>query len=228
MDIRDTERVRIWAQDFDSLLARGAVPQLSTIRLSNDHTSGQQLGKIAPVAAVADNDLALGQLVEHLSQSRIWAESVVLVLEDDAQNGPDHVDAHRSPAFVISPYTRRGAVDHTLYTTAGLLRTLELILDLPPMSQYDAAARPLFGCFQATPSPAPYQAKAARVPLDARNTAWNRSAERSSRFNLAREDATPDRDLTEVVWKAVKGEDAIVPAPRRGAFLRATPKRDDD
>ena len=228
MDIRDTERVRIWAQDFDSLLARGAVPQLSTIRLSNDHTSGQQLGKIAPVAAVADNDLALGQLVEHLSQSRIWAESVVLVLEDDAQNGPDHVDAHRSPAFVISPYTRRGTVDHTLYTTAGLLRTLELILDLPPMSQYDAAARPLFGCFQATPNPAPYQAKAARVPLDARNTAWNRSAERSSRFNLATEDATPDRDLTEVVWKAVKGEDAIVPAPRRGAFLRATPKRDDD
>jgi len=114
MNVRDTERVRIWAQDFDSLLARGAVPQLSTIRLSNDHTSGQQLGKIAPVAAVADNDLALGQLVEHLSQSRIWAESVVLVLEDDAQNRPDHVDAHRSPAFVISPYTRRGAVDHTL------------------------------------------------------------------------------------------------------------------
>ena len=228
MDIRDTERVRIWAQDFDSLIARGAVPQLSTIRLSNDHTSGQQLGKIAPVAAVADNDLALGQLVEHLSKSSIWAESVVLVLEDDAQNGPDHVDAHRSPAFVISPYTRRGTVDHTLYTTAGMLRTLELILDLPPMSQYDAAARPLFGCFQARPSLAPYQAKAARVPLDARNTVWNRSAERSSRFNLAREDATPDRDLTEVVWKAIRGEAATVPAPRRGAFLRATPKRDDD
>ena len=228
LDIRDTERVRIWAQDFDSLLARGAVPQLSTIRLSNDHTSGQQLGKISPIAAVADNDLALGQLVEHLSQSSIWKESVVFVLEDDAQNGPDHVDAHRSPAFVISPYTRRGAVDHTLYTTAGMLRTLELILDLPPMSQYDAAAQPLFRCFQAALTPAPYQAKAARVSLESRNTAWNRSAERSGKFNLDSEDAVPDRELTEVVWKAVKGENATVPAPRRGAFLRPCPKRDDD
>jgi YVTN family beta-propeller protein len=228
MDIKDVERVRIWAQDFDSLLARGAVPQFSTIRLSNDHTSGQRLGKISPIAAVADNDLALGQLVAHISASGIWKESVIFVLEDDAQNGPDHVDAHRSPAFVISPYTRRGTVNHTLYTTAGVLRTMELVLGLPPMSQYDAAARPLFGCFQATPTLAPYQVKAARVSLDTRNTAWNRSAERSSHFNLASEDATPDLDLTEVVWKAVRGEDAVVPAPRRGAFLRATPKRDDD
>ncbi|MGI4865096.1 MAG: bifunctional YncE family protein/alkaline phosphatase family protein [Janthinobacterium lividum] len=228
MDVTDVERTRVWAQDFDSLLARGAVPQFSTIRLSNDHTSGQRLGKISPIAAVADNDLALGQLVEHISRSAIWKESVIFVLEDDAQNGPDHVDAHRSPAFVISPYTRRGTVNHTLYTTAGVLRTMELVLGLPPMSQYDAAARPLFGCFQATPALAPYQAKAAQVSLDTRNTAWNRSAERSSHFNLASEDATPDLDLTEVVWKAVRGEDAVVPAPRRGAFLRATPKRDDD
>ncbi|RZL00053.1 MAG: hypothetical protein EOO62_24255, partial [Hymenobacter sp.] len=158
----------------------------------------------------------------------IWKESVIFVVEDDAQNGPDHVDAHRSPAFVISPYTRRGTVNHTLYTTAGVLRTLELVLGLPPMSQYDAAARPLFGCFQATPSLAPYQAKAAQVGLDTRNTAWNHSAERSSHFNLAKEDAAPDLDLTEVVWKAIKGENAVVPAPRRGAFLRAAPKHDDD
>ncbi len=228
LNVTDVERVRIWRQDFDSLLARGAVPQLSTIRLSNDHTSGQQLGKISPVSAVADNDLALGQLVEHISQSSIWQQSVIFVLEDDAQNGPDHVDAHRSPAFVISPYTRRATANHTLYTTAGVLRTMELILGLPPMSQYDAAALPLFGCFQAAPNAALYQAKAARVPLDTRNTAWNRSAERSAKFNLAREDAAPDLDLNEVVWKAVKGENAAVPAPRRGAFVRATPKRKDD
>jgi YVTN family beta-propeller protein len=228
MDVKDVDRIRIWAQDFDSLLTRGAVPQLSTIRISNDHTSGQKVGKISPTAAVADNDLALGQLVEHISHSAIWKESVIFVVEDDAQNGPDHVDAHRSPAFVISPYTRRGSVNHTLYTTAGVLRTLELVLGLPPMSQYDAAAKPLFGCFQATPTLTPYQAKAAQVGLDTRNTAWNRSAERSSHFNLAKEDATPDLDLTEVVWKAIKGEDAVVPAPRRGAFLRAAPKHDDD
>ncbi|MGI4820312.1 MAG: bifunctional YncE family protein/alkaline phosphatase family protein, partial [Janthinobacterium lividum] len=109
MDVTDVERVRIWRQDFDSLLAAGAVPQFNTIRISNDHTSGQRLGKVSPTSAVADNDLALGQLVEHISQSAIWKESVIFVLEDDAQNGPDHIDAHRSPALVISPYTRRGS-----------------------------------------------------------------------------------------------------------------------
>ncbi len=228
MDIRDTERVRIWAHDFDSLLARNAVPQLSTIRFGNDHTSGQRLGKITPAAAVADNDLALGQLVEHLSHSRIWPETLVLVLEDDAQNGPDHVDAHRSPAFAISPYTQPGTPDHTLYTTAGLLRTLELVLGLPPMSQYDAAARPLFANFHPTPSLAPYTARPARIALDTRNTAWNRSAERSAGFDLTREDAAPDRALTETVWKAIKGEASAVPPPRRGAFLQVLPARDDD
>jgi YVTN family beta-propeller protein len=228
MDVPDVERVRIWAQDFDSLLARNAVPQFSTIRLSNDHTSGQRLGKVSPVSAVADNDLALGQLVEHIAASSVWGESAIFVLEDDAQNGPDHIDAHRSPAFVISPYVRRNAVDHTLYTTAGLMRTMELLLGLPPMSQYDAAARPLFGLFQATPNLARYQAKANQVPLNIRNMAHNRSAERSAKFDFAHEDAVPDLDLNEVVWKAVKGEEATMPAPRRGAFLQLTPKRNDD
>jgi len=230
LDVKDVERVRLWKQDFDSLLARGAVPRFNTIRLSNDHTSGQRKGKISPTAAVADNDLALGQLVEYLSKSPIWQETAIFVLEDDAQNGPDHVDAHRSPAFVISPYTRKGTVNHTMYSTSGILRTMELILGLPPMSQYDAAARPLFGCFQASPDPAPYQAKAAQVNLEERNVAWNRSAERSAQFDLATEDAAPDRDLNEVIWKAVRGEQAVMPAPRRGAFLRLEPKRvkDDD
>lgn len=228
MDIKDVERVRIWKQDFDSLLALGAVPRFNTIRLSNDHTSGQRKGKFTPTAAVADNDLALGQLVEHLTKSGIWKESVIFVLEDDAQNGPDHVDAHRAPAFVVSPYTRRGAVDHTMYSTSGVLRTMELILGLPPMSQYDAAALPLYNCFQATPNLAPYQVKAAQVNLDARNTAWNKSAERSEHFDFTSEDAAPDLDLTEVVWKAIKGENAVVPAPRRGAFLKLEQKRRDD
>ncbi|UOQ68622.1 alkaline phosphatase family protein [Hymenobacter volaticus] len=228
MDIKDVERVRIWKQDFDSLLAKGAVPQFSTIRLSNDHTSGQRKGKYTPIAAVADNDLALGQLVEHLSKSAIWKETAIFVLEDDAQNGPDHVDAHRSPAFVISPYTRRNSVNHTLYSTSGILRTMELILGLPPMSQYDAAALPLSDCFTATPTLTPYQAKAARVNLDARNVAWNKSAEKSERFNLANEDAIPDLELNEVIWKAIKGENAVAPAPRRGAFLQLEQKRKDD
>jgi YVTN family beta-propeller protein len=228
MDVTDVERVRIWRQDFDSLLARGAVPRFSTIRLSNDHTSGQRRGKVTPTAAVADNDLALGQLVEHLSNSAIWAETAIFVLEDDAQNGPDHVDAHRSPAFVISPYTRRGAVNHTMYSTSGVLRTMELILGLPPMSQYDAAARPLYECFQAAPNPLPYQAKPAQVDLNERNVAWNKSAQRSEEFDFATEDAAPDLDLNEVIWKSVRGESAVMPAPRRGAFLQLERKRDRD
>ncbi|WP_324671213.1 bifunctional YncE family protein/alkaline phosphatase family protein [Hymenobacter sp. GOD-10R] len=228
MDIKDVERVRVWKQDFDSLLARNAVPQFSTIRLSNDHTSGQRRGKYTPIAAVADNDLALGQLVEYISKSAIWKESAIFVLEDDAQNGPDHVDAHRSPAFVISPYTRKGAANHSMYSTSGALRTMELILGLPPMSQYDAAALPLYNCFTTSANLAPYQARAARVNLEQRNVAWNKSAEKSERFNLASEDAIPDLELNEVIWKFVKGENAVAPAPRRGAFLKLEQKRRDD
>lgn len=228
LDIKDVERVRIWQQDFDSLLVHNAVPQFNTIRLPNDHTSGQRRGKYTPIAAVADNDQALGQLVEHLSHSPIWAETAIFVLEDDAQNGPDHVDAHRSPVFVISPYTRRNAVNHTMYSTSGVLRTMELILGLPPMSQYDAAAKPLFDCFMTTPTFAPYRAKAAQVDTEARNLALNESAERSAHFNLAKEDAAPDLDLNEVIWKSVKGEDAVMPAPRRSAFIKLEQKKDED
>ena len=228
MDIKDVERVRIWKQDFDSLLSRNAVPQFNTIRLGNDHTSGQRKGKITPTAAVADNDLALGQLVEHLSKSAIWSQTAIFVLEDDAQNGPDHIDARRSPAFVISPYTKRNSVNHTMYSTSGFLRTMELILGLPPMSQYDAAAVPLFACFTAKPTLTPYQAKAAQVDLEARNVAWNKSAERSEQFNLAKEDAAPDLDLNEVVWKSVKGEDSVMPAPRRSGFVKLEQKKEED
>jgi len=153
---------------------------------------------------------------------------VVFVLEDDAQNGPDHVDAHRSPALVIGPHVRRAFVDHTLYTTAGVLRTMELILGLPPMSQYDAAATPLFRVFQPVAAPLPYKARPAEVDLNARNTARNRSAERSAKFDLSREDAVPDLDLNEVVWKSVRGELSVMPAPRRGAFVRPVVSRDGD
>jgi len=228
LTIPDVERTRIWAHDFDSLLLKNAVPQFSTIRLGNDHTSGQRKGAVSVISALGDNDLALGQLIAHISESPIWKESVVFVLEDDAQNGSDHVDAHRSPAFVISPYIKKGSVNHAMYSTSGVLRTMELILGLPPMSQYDAAALPLFDCFTAKPDLAVYQAKAAQVDLTKRNTAQNKSAERSSSFNLAKEDAVPDLELNEVVWKAVKGEKSIMPAPRRSAFVVPEKKKKDD
>jgi len=228
LDIKDIDRITAFKSDFDSLLAINAVAKFNTIRIGNDHTSGQRIGKLSPTAQVADNDLALGLLVEHISNSSIWKESAIFVLEDDAQNGPDHVDAHRSPAFVISPYTKRSSVNSTMYSTSGMLRTIELILGLPPMSQYDAAAVPMSDCFTSIPDLRPYQVKPSNVDLEQRNTAWNKSAERSQEWNFAREDAAPDLDLNEVVWKSVKGEDSVMPAPRRSAFLKLEQKKGDD
>jgi hypothetical protein len=167
-------------------------------------------------------------LVEHISNSSIWKESVIFVLEDDAQNGPDHVDAHRSPAFAISPYTKRNSVNSTMYSTSGMLRTIELILGLPPMSQYDAAAVPFSECFTSIPDYRPYKLKPSNVDLEQLNIARNKSAERSQEWNFAREDAAPDLDLNEVVWKSVKGEDSIMPAPRKSAFLKLEQKKNSE
>jgi YVTN family beta-propeller protein len=228
MDIKDQLRVDIWQHDFDSLLTVNAVPNFSTIRISNDHTSGQRKGKYSPIAAVADNDLAIGRLIDHLSHSPIWKESVVFILEDDAQNGPDHVDAHRSPAFVVGPFVKRNAVIHTMYSTSGFLRTMELILGLPPMSQYDAAATPLYECFTPKANLSPYVVKPANVDIDQRNIADNESSMRSEQFNFAKEDAAPDLALNEVIWKSVKGEQSVMPSPKRSAFVILEKKKKDD
>src|SRR4029077_7956457 len=157
----------------------GDLPALNILRLGNDHTSGTNPRFPTPTAMIAENDLALGRLVDIISKSRYWKDSAIFVLEDDAQNGPDHVDAHRSVAFVASPFARRGAVDSTLYTTSGMLRTIELILGLPPMSQYDAAAAPMYGSFHSAPVPAPFPHREARVSLDEKNDASSPGAEAS-------------------------------------------------
>ena len=228
LDITDVDRIKAFKIDFDSLLSAGKVPQFNTIRIGNDHTYGQRLGKLTPISMVADNDLALGQLVEHISNSAIWKESAIFVLEDDAQNGPDHVDAHRSPAFVISPYIKMGSVNHSMYSTSGILRTMELILGLPPMSQYDAAAAPLFDCFTTKPNLASFKARPPGVSLTVKNTANNTSSIRSGTWDFSREDRAPDLDLNEVVWKSVKGESSIMPAPRRSAFVKLEMKSEKD
>jgi YVTN family beta-propeller protein len=228
LNIKDVKREEIWAHDFDSLLAVNALPQFNTIRISNDHTSGQHKGAISPTAAVGDNDLAVGMFLEHLSKSPIWKESVVFILEDDAQNGPDHIDAHRSPVFVAGGYVKRNAVVHEMYSTSGVLRTIELILGLPPMSQYDAAAKPLYECFSNKADLTPYTTKPAEVDLEQRNVADNESSRRSQFFNLAKEDKAPDLDLNEVIWKSVKGEHSVMPAPKRSAFVILEKKKKDD
>ncbi|QJW88449.1 bifunctional YncE family protein/alkaline phosphatase family protein [Spirosoma taeanense] len=228
LKIKDIDRVEIWKKDIDSLIASNAVPHFSSIRLGNDHTSGARIGAPTPAAHVADNDLAVGRFVEHLSKSSIWKESAVFILEDDAQNGADHVDAHRSPALVISPYTKRRHVEHSMYSTSGMLRTIELILGLPPMSQYDAAALPMFACFTSTPTLTPYTHLPANVDLEAKNTAMTESAKQSQKMDLRYADKIDDRLFNEIIWKAVKGENSVMPAPKRGAFVIVAADDDDD
>jgi len=228
LTIQDVYREKIWEHDFDSLVATNGLPHFSTLRFPNDHTSGMRKGAYSPYAAAADNDLAVGRFIEHLSQSPIWKESAIFILEDDAQNGPDHVDAHRSPAYLISPYVKRNYVDHSMYSTSGLLRTMELILGLPPMSQYDAAAMPLFRSFTASPDFTQYTAKAANINLNERNTAVNKLALQSAKLNLAMEDEAPDIPFNEIIWKAIKGENSVMPSPRHSAFIKVQEKEKDD
>jgi hypothetical protein len=206
------------------------MPRLSILRLPNDHTSGTRPGKPTPTAMVADNDLALGRVVEGLSRSKFWPHLAIFVVEDDAQNGPDHVDAHRTIAFAISPYIKRKSVDSTMYSTSSMLRTIELILGLDPMSQFDAAARPMASAFVATPDLSPYVHKPARVDLNARNDRNAPGAEASLKLDLDEaEDRADDIAFNEIIWKSVKGADSPMPPPVRSAFvLPRMGRRDHD
>jgi YVTN family beta-propeller protein len=226
--VRDTTRVGQWKRDFDSLLSKNAVPRLNTMRLINDHTEGMKLGRPSPYAHVADNDLAVGMLVDYLSKSSIWNESVVFIVEDDAQNGPDHVDAHRSPAYLAGGFVKRGFVDHTAYTTTSILKTIELILGMPPMSQYDAGAASLWRCFNNVSNPKGFITKPLQFDINEKNTARTAMQRKSETFNFKKEDSINDHDFNEVLWKGLKGESALVPAPKRAAFLKMNPKKDTD
>lgn len=219
LDIKDNYRVDMWIKDFDSLLRQKAVPQFQTIRLGNDHTFGARKGKPTPVAMVAENDLAVGRLVEYISNSSIWKESAIFIIEDDAQNGSDHVDAHRSTAYIVSPFTKRKAVVSEMYSTSSMLRTMELILNIPPMSQYDAAATPMWACFQRTADLTPFRARPALVDLEAKNEVVVDLQKEIDHLDWVNADALPDLLFNRVVWKAVKGNESEMPAPRRGGFV---------
>jgi YVTN family beta-propeller protein len=228
--VRDTVRVGQWKRDFDSLLAINQLPQLNTLRIINDHTEGLKLGRPSPFAHVADNDLAVGMFVDYLSKSPVWKESVLFIIEDDAQDGPDHVDAHRTIAFVAGGFVKRKFVDHTMYSTSSVLRTIELILGMPPMTQYDAAATSMWRCFNKTADLTAFNHLPAEYDLNEKNTAMNEWQKKSEQFDFTKEDRIPDREFTEVIWKAVKGIDALVPAPKRSAFVRIgdDDKEEDD
>jgi DNA-binding beta-propeller fold protein YncE len=224
----DTKRAERFISELKRFEAEGEMPRLQIIRLPNDHTHGATFGFRTPTAYIAENDLALGMLVEAVSHSRFWPQTAIFVVEDDAQNGSDHVDAHRTTAFVLGPFVKRGVVDSSLYSTSSMLRTIELLLGLKPMSQFDAAARPMFASFQPTPDLRPYQALPAGVDLQQRNgrSAWGGNL----KLNFAREDAVDDLLLNEMVWRSVRGQNSAMPPPVRAGFVRAGRRdsRDDD
>ncbi len=226
LEYSDAKRADRFIAEFKRFDTDGGMPRLQIIRLPNDHTSGTSPGKLTPSAFVAQNDLALGRIVDTVSHSRFWPQTAIFVVEDDAQNGPDHVDAHRTLAFVISPYTRRAAVDSTMYSTTSLLHTIELILGLQPMTQFDATATPMFNAFQAKPDNRPYDALPATVDLEERNTrlAWGSKA--SQKMDFSKEDAVDDLLLNEVIWRSVRGAEHPMPAPVRAAYVFAHPKDD--
>lgn len=228
LDYTDVKRAERFIEELKEFEKKGEYPQLTILRLPNDHTSGTRIGKPTPTAQVADNDLALGLVVEAVSKSKFWNETAIFVIEDDAQNGPDHVDAHRVVALVVSPYTKRRYVDSTMYSTTSMLRTMELILGLKPMSQFDAAARPMYNSFTAKPTLTPYQHEVPKTDLNAKNLARAWGAEWSEKADLSREDAADDLKLNEVIWKSVKGANSRVPAPVRAAFFLPKVEDDDD
>lgn len=228
MDYPDMKRVERFVSELHRFEKEGAMPQLQVVRLPQDHTAGTSAGKWTPTACVAENDAALGALVEAVSKSKFWASTAIFVVEDDAQNGPDHVDAHRTVALVISPFTKRQFVDSTMYSTSSMLRTMELILGMRPMSQFDAAATPMYHAFQSRPDTTPYTAIKPLVDIHEVNakTAWGSA--RSGRLDFSKEDAADDLALNEVIWRSVRGPRSPMPAPMRAAFVFASNGRDSD
>jgi DNA-binding beta-propeller fold protein YncE len=214
----DVERAKVFLNEFGEYQKSGAMPRLIVMRLGNDHTQGTQAGKIAPLSAMADNDYALGQIVEAVSKSRFWSSTAIFVLEDDAQNGADHVDSHRSPAFVISPWVKRRAVDSSMYNTASVLRTMEFLLGLRPMTHFDAGARPMTAAFQTTPDLAPYVAEKPRISLTDKNAADAPGAQASLQMDFDEADEIDDDALNGILWRAIRKD--APPPPVRSFFGR--------
>ena len=223
----DVDRVARFVAELHRFEAAGDLPRLQVLHLPQDHTEGARAGAWTPRAMVADNDLALGRLVEAVSHSKFWADTAIFVVEDDAQDGPDHVDAHRTEALVISAWCRRGAVDSTPYTTCSMLRTIELVLGLEPMSQFDAGATPMRAAFQTQADLTPWTAHPANIDLDERNPGGTAAARISAGFDFSREDRVDDQAFNRVIWAAVRGEGAVMPAPVHAAFVRPLPAAAD-
>jgi YVTN family beta-propeller protein len=232
MDVPDAFRARYFIQELKEFEKQGRFPDLVLICLPDDHTSGTKEGCPTPAAYAADNDLAFGQIVEAISRSPFWKDTVIFGIEDDPQDGWDHVSGYRTTAYVISPYTKRGQVIKTAYNTISMLRTIEQILGLPPMNQFDAAAEPMFDCFRQTPDFTPFRAVPNRIPLDEMNppkkkiadSLLRRQAALSGRLDFKRVDACPEDVLNRILWHAVKG--SAIPYPEWAVSARSGNKDD--
>jgi DNA-binding beta-propeller fold protein YncE len=214
----DIDRIQVFLEDLATWEKKGDMPRLIVMTIGNDHTEGTRPGIRAPVSCVADNDQSVGIMVEGLSKSKFWPSTAMFILEDDAQDGADHVDSHRSPAYVISPYTRRGVVDSTLYNTTSVLRTIELILGLKPMTVFDAGARPMANAFGTTPNLAVYHNEPPRVPLDEKNPEHSATAARSMKLDFSASDLANEDELNDILWIAIKG--TTPPPPVHSLFAR--------
>jgi hypothetical protein len=228
---READRVAEWNREFDQFVANGDLPQLEIMRLPNDHTAGTSPGALTPQAFVAENDLAVGQVVDIVSHSPFWSSTAIFITEDDAQNGPDHVDAHRTTSLVISPFTSREAarVDHTLYNTSAMLKTIEAILGLKPLSQYDANAVPIARLFNDDVDDdalAPYHALPESIPPTTFTTANAFGAAESAAMDFSAEDLAPMNALNNILWHEIKGADVPYPSNDNGGAAPSAPDGD--
>ncbi|TFH46785.1 MAG: hypothetical protein E4G92_06000, partial [Bacteroidia bacterium] len=216
--VPDVYRAAEFIKELKEFELNDDFPNFIIMLLPNDHTSGTTPGMPTPRASVADNDLALGQIVEAISESRFWKETCILVTEDDPQAGLDHVDGHRTVGMVISPYTKRGEVISTYYSQINMVRTIEDILGLPPMNQLDLSAEAMVDCFTGTPDFRPYKALKNNIPLDELNPAlislagsqlyW---AKKSMEQDLDDVDRIDEDVFNRIIWHSVKGYDRPYP-----------------
>lgn len=218
---RDMNKADIYLREFKEQEGKGTVPAFAVMSLGEDHTAGTKPGSFAPKSMVGSNDQAIGKIVEGISHSTLWNQFAIFIIEDDAQNGPDHVDSHRTMGLVISPYIKRGTVDSTLYSTASMLRTMELILGLPPLTQYDEAAKPMFNSFTNKPDLTPYTLAAPRIDITVKNSAVAYGAKESLAMDFSGYDKADEDALNRILWHSIKGANVPMPAPVRSAHLQA-------
>ncbi|MDR3692165.1 MAG: bifunctional YncE family protein/alkaline phosphatase family protein [Fimbriimonas sp.] len=216
---RDKDRVDGWIKDLHSAEATGNLADFMIMSLGEDHTSGTRPGSYTPESCVASNDLAIGKIIEAASRSKFWKSMAIFFVEDDAQDGPDHVDAHRTFGLVVSPWVKRHAIDHTMYSQVSMVRTIELLLGLPPLTQYDAAATPMFGAFNRSARVVPYEIAPETVDLEAKNTKSSPGATASLGMDFSEYDRAPADKLNRVLWAEAKGVGTPYPAARR-SFVR--------